>query len=190
MERRRVSKVVLDSMARHKSVQDQSIRVYNVPISKEIKVGLQVRDDLQGIRVRDSEPGIRVRDDLPGFRVHTDVPSYRVRNDVPGPGRVYSKLPETRVRPGGLPATRVHRQHQETIPKDILHKRSHRRTRSTNTETSIDPRIARFRVAKAKMELERASQYQNFSRRRRFFVKEQIMRLVPNRDAPRSPNKP
>ena len=181
MERRRVSKVVLDSMARHQNVQDQSIRVYNVPISKDIKVGLQVRDDLQGIRVRDSEPGIRVR---------TDVPSYRVRNDVPGPGRVYSKLPETRVRPGGLPATRVHRQHQETIPKQILHKRSHRRTRSTNTETLIDPRIARFRVAKAKMELERASQYQNFSRRRRFFVKEQIMRLVPNRDAPRSPNKP
>ena len=181
MERRRVSKVVLDSMARHQNVQDQSIRVYNVPISKDIKVGLQVRDDLQGIRVRDSEPGIRVR---------TDVPSYRVRNDVPGPGRVYSKLPETRVRPGGLPATRVYRQHQETIPKDILHKRSHRRTRSTNTETLIDPRIARFRVAKAKMELERASQYQNFSRRRRFFVKEQIMRLVPNRDAPRSPNKP
>ena len=181
MERRRVSKVVLDSMARHQNVQDQSIRVYNVPISKDIKVGLQVRDDLQGIRVRDSEPGIRVR---------TDVPSYRVRNDVPGPGRVYSKLPETRVRPGGLPATRVHRQHQETIPKQILHKRSHRRTRSTNTETLIDPRIARFRVAKAKMELERASQYQNFSRRRRFFVKEQIMRLIPNRDAPRSPNKP
>ena len=181
MERRRVSKVVLDSMARHQNVQDQSIRVYNVPISKDIKVGLQVRDDLQGIRVRDSEPGIRVR---------TDVPCYRVRNDVPGPGRVYSKLPETRVRPGGLPATRVHRQHQETIPKQILHKRSHRRTRSTNTETSIDPRIARFRVAKAKMELERASQYQNFSRRRRFFVKEQIIRLVPNRDAPRSPDKP
>ena len=181
MERRRVSKVVLDSMARHQNVQDQSIRVYNVPISKDIKVGLQVRDDLQGIRVRDSEPGIRVR---------TDVPSYRVRNDVPGPGRVYSKLPETRVRPGGLPATRVHRQHQETIPKQILQNRSHRRTRSTNTETSVDPRIARFRVAKAKMELERASQYQNFSRRRRFFVKEQIMRLVPNRDAPRSPNKP
>ena len=175
MERRRVSKVVLDSMARHKCVQDQSIRVYNVPISKDIKVGLE---------------GIRVRDNLPGFRVRTDVPSYRVRNDVPGPGRVYSKLPETRVRPGGLPATRVHRQHQETIPKQILQNRSHRRTRSTNTETSIDPRIARFRVAKAKMELERASQYQNFSRRRRFFVKEQIMRLVPNRDAPRSPNKP
>ena len=38
--------------------------------------------------------------------MRTDVPSYRVRNDVPGPGRVYSKLPETRVRPGGLPATR------------------------------------------------------------------------------------
>ena len=183
MERRRVSKVVLDSMARHKSVQDQSIRVYNSQISKDIKVGLEIGElyseqDLRelytaGIRTLDSEPeGIRVR------------------NDVPGPGRVYSKLPETRVRPGGLPATRVHRQHQETIPKDILHKRSHRRTRSTNTETSIDPRIARFRVAKAKMELERASQYQNFSRRRRFFVKEQIMRLIPNRDAPRSPNKP
>ena len=182
MERRRVSKVVLDSMARHQKVQDQSIRVYNVPISKDIKVGLEMGElyseqDLRelyaaGIRVRDSEPEIRVR------------------NDVPGPGRVYSKLPETRVRPGGLPATRVHRQHQETIPKQILQNRSHRRTRSTNTETSIDPRIARFRVAKAKMELERASQYQNFSRRRRFFVKEQIMRLIPNRDAPRSPNKP
>ena len=173
MERRRVSKVVLDSMARHQNVQDQSIRVYNVPISKDIKVGLEIGELYSEQEIRE---------------LYTA--GIRVRNDIPGPGRVYSKLPETRVRPGGLPATRVHRQHQETIPKDILHKRSHRRTRSTNTETSIDPRIARFRVAKAKMELERASQYQNFSRRRRFFVKEQIMRLVPNRDAPRSPDKP
>ena len=169
--------------------------------------GFRVREDLPGFRVREDLPGYRVREDLPGYRVREDLPGYRVRNDMPG-FRVMDHLPSSRVRPGGMPSSMVYGQHQETPPRAVLVGRSHRRTDSTRVaaaksaknkrettsnghhhhhQQTADPRLGRYRQQKAEMELKRAAQYQNFVRRRRFFDKEQVMRLIPNRQPPTAP---
>jgi len=147
----------------------------------------RVRADPPSFRVYDSEPSFRVRSEAPSFRVRDSEPSFRVRNDMPG-FRVMSELPGHRVRPGGMPSSIVHGQHQETPSRKVLNSRSHRRTASTNMATTVDARVALFKQRKAKQDINRSASYQNFAKRRRYFEKEQVLRLVPNRQPPRRPD--
>lgn len=190
--RRSISKFVLASRDLYK--EDSTIRVYTekptTHTNTAVKIldsDVRVNDDKPSYRVRAEPPSFRVYDSEPSFRVRSDAPSFRVRDSRPS-FRVRSDVPGDRVRPGGIPSSIVHGQHQETPSRKVLVSRSHRRTTSTSMETATDPRIAMYKQRKAEQEIKRSSNYQNFCERRRFFKKNQVIRLVPNRKPPSRPD--
>ena len=144
--------------------------------------GIRIQEDAPGVRIRESAPHMRVRDSEPGYRVRDSPPSYRVRNDTPG-WRVLDVVPGPgRVRPGGMPETRVHAQAQaQQNTAAQMKARAHRRTASTSTGT----RQANFKARRAQQELDTATAYRNFSRRAEYYEKDKVIRLKPDREAPR-----